>query len=113
MDNCISDTKKYLAVFNIQKDGKAKLGLFENLEHKFGELVSLNFIPASDDIIRQQISYRYNSMRATDNIIQNRIDIINGVLKEVDPQLIYEVIKDISKVKVESFIRDKPLIQKP
>ena len=113
LDNCISDTKKYLAVFNMQKDGKAKMELFENLEHKFGELISLDFKPVPDDIIRQQISYRYSSMRATDDIIQNRIDIINGVLKEVDPQLIYEVKKDISKVKVESFIRDKPLIQKP
>ena len=112
-DNCINDTKKFLAVFNMQKDGTAKLELFENLEHKFGELISLNFKPVSDDVIRQQISYRYNSMRATDDIIQNRIDIINEVLKEVDPQLIYEVKKDISKVKVESFIRDKPLIQKP
>ena len=52
LDNCINDTNKFLAVFNIQKHGTAKLELFENLKDKFGELISLNFKPVSDDIIR-------------------------------------------------------------
>ena len=50
-------------------------------------------------------------MRATNDIIQNRIGIINDVLKDLDPQLIPEVNKDVSQVKVESYIRDKPIIQ--
>ena len=112
-DNCIGDIKKFLAVFTLKNDGKAKMELFENLEHKFGELISLDFKPVSEDIIKQQITYRYNALRATNDIIQNRIGIINDVLKDMDPQLITEVKKDVSKVKVESFIRDKPLIQKP
>ena len=111
-DDCISDIKKFLAVFTLQNDGNAKLELFENLEHKFGELISLDFKPASEDIIKQQITYRYNAMRATNDIIQNRIGIINDVLKDLDPQLINEVKKEVSNVKVESHIRDKPLIQK-
>ena len=111
-DNCISDTKKFLAVFTLKNDGKAKMELFENLEHKFAELIALDFSPASDDIIRQQITFRYNAMRATDDIAQNRIDIINGVLKDLDPQLIHEVKKDVSTVKVNNYLRDKPIIQK-
>ena len=51
-------------------------------------------------------------MRATDDIAQNRIDIINGVLKDLDPQLIHEVKKDVSTVKVNNYLRDKPIIQK-
>ena len=86
--------------------------LFENLQHKFGELISLDFKPVSDDMIRQQITYRYNAMRATNEIVEERIDIVNNVLKDLDPQLSLEVQKDTSKIKVESFIRDKSLIQK-
>lgn len=112
LDLCIKDTKKYLAVFAMQKDGTNKMELYENLEHKFGDLISLEFKPASDELIKQQITYRYNAMRATDDIAQNKIDIINGVLKDFDPQLIYEIKKDVSKVKPESYIRDKPLIPK-
>ena len=109
-DNCINDTKKYLAVFILKKDGKGTMELLENLEHKFADLISLVFKPVSDDIIRQQISYRYNAMRATDDIAQNRIDIINGVLKDMDPQLIHEVKKEVSKIKITNNMRDKPLV---
>ena len=111
-DSCIQDTKNFLAVFTLNKDGLAKMELFENLQHKFGELISLNFKPVSDDMIRQQITYRYNAMRATNEIVEERIDIVNNVLKDLDPQLSLEVQKDTSKIKVESFIRDKSLIQK-
>ena len=96
-DFCIKDQKSYLAVMNIKSDKKAVMELLENLEYKFVELININFVPASDDLIREQISYRYNSMRATHEITQSRIEIINGVLKDHDPQLINEVKKEIDK----------------
>ena len=71
--------------------------LFENLEYKFVELINIDFIPASDDLIREQISYRYNSMRALNEMTQSRIEIINSVLKDYDPQLINEVKTEINK----------------
>lgn len=111
LDLCISDTKTFLAVLTIQKDKNAKMELFENLQYKFGELINISFIPASNDIIKKQISYRYNAMRAVQDMVQNRIDIINGVLKDFDPELITEVKKAISKIKIDSVIRDQPLIQ--
>ena len=102
LDFCIKDQKAYLAVFNIKSDKKAKMELLENLEYKFGELINLDFVPASDDLIREQISYRYNSMRAVHEITQSRIEIINNVLKDYDPQLINEVKTEINKVNEES-----------
>ena len=83
------------------------------MQYKFGELISVSFVPASDDIIRKQISYRYNAMRAVQDMVQNRIDIINGVLKDIDPELITDVKKAISKIKIDTVIRDKPLLQNP
>lgn len=108
-DECINNSKKFFAVFTLQNDGKGKMELFENLGHKFADLITLVFEPVSGDIIRQQIIYRYNSMRALEDIAENKIRIINNVLKEFDPQLIYEVKKD----KVESNLRNKLIIKKP
>ena len=108
----MNDTKKYLAVIQIKKDGNAKMELYENLQYKFGELIQIQLLPASNDIIRKQIVYRYNAMRATQDMVQNRIDIINGVLKDNDPQLIPEIKNAVSKIKIDTTIRDKPLIQK-
>ena len=102
LDFCIKDQKGYLAVFYIKTDKKAKMELFENLEYKFGELINIDFAPASDDLIREQISYRYNSMRAVHEITQSRIEIINNVLKDYDPQLINEVKTEINKANEEN-----------
>lgn len=103
-DLCMNDKKTYLTILNVQKDNKVILELLENLDFKFGQLVNLCLLPASEDLIRRQIIYRYNSMRATENIMENRINIINNVLKDVDPQLIFEVKRETSKVKIEKHL---------
>ena len=110
LDFCIKDTKNYLAVFLKKENGECKMELFENLEHKFGDLISLGFKPASDELIKQQIIYRYNAMRAIHEYARSKISIINKVIKKYDPQLIYEVKKDVSKVKPQSYYRPDPLI---
>ena len=73
--------------------------IIENLEFKCAQLINLDFSPAPKALINQQISYRYNSLRAVENITQNKIDIINRVLKQCDPLLISEVKKSILKNK--------------
>ena len=100
-DFCVSDKSNYLAVLNIQKNSKANLELLENLEFKFAQLININLWPASEDLIREQIAYRYNSMRALKDIMENRIYIINNVLRDIDPPLIFEVKKETSKIKVD------------
>jgi hypothetical protein len=112
LDLCIKDKKQYLAVFSKKENGQCKMELLENLEHKFGDLISLDFESASDDLIKQQINYRYNAMRAIHELTRQKINVINKVIKKHDPQLIYEVKRDVSQVKPESYLRDNPIIQK-
>ena len=100
-DLCIHNAKSYLAVLNVQKNKNAIMELVENLEYKSVDLISLYFEPAQKDLIEKQISYRYNSLRAMEEIMQNRINIINGVLKDYDPPLISEVKKEIENIKSE------------
>ena len=106
-DLCINNKKTYLAVLNVQKNKNAIMELMENLEYKSVDLISLFFVPASKDLIEKQISYRYNSLRAMDEIMQNRIEIVNGVLKDYDPQLITEIKKEIEKINSENNSLDK------
>lgn len=99
LDFCMNNPKTYFAVLNIKKDKKANMEIIENLEFKCAQLINLDFSPAPKALINQQISYRYNSLRAVENITQNKIDIINRVLKQCDPLLISEVKKSILKNK--------------
>ena len=90
----------------------AKLEIMENLEYKFAELINLNFSPVSKDFINKQIIYRYNSMRGLFDMTQNRIDIINEVLKDTDPSLISEVKKSVSKITIDTNLKSNSLIPK-
>lgn len=110
LDLCIEQNKKFMAVLNIQEDKMAKLEIMENLEYKFAELIYLNFSPASRDFINKQIIYRYNSMRGLFDMTQNRIDIINGVLKDSVPSLISEVKKSVSKITIDTNLLFNSLI---
>lgn len=35
----------------------------QNMEYKFVDLLSVSFVRSPDDVVRQQICYRYNSMK--------------------------------------------------
>jgi hypothetical protein len=111
LDLCINDPKNYLLVFNVKKNKSGIMELYENLNIKCAEVLSLNFSPVTnDDVIRKQIIYRYKSMKTILNIAKERAKIINDVLNESDPELIPLVKKSISKIKIDTNIRDKLLI---
>ena len=112
LDLCINEPKNYLLVFNVNKNKSAIMELNENLNIKCAEVLSLNFSPVTnDDIIRKQIIYRYKSLKTILNIVKERANIINDVLNESDPELIPVVKKKVSKIKIDTNIRDKLLIE--
>ena len=112
LDLCINEPKNYLLVFNVNKNKSAIMELNENLTIKCAEVLSLNFSPVTnDDIIRKQIIYRYKSLKTILNIVKERANIINDVLNESDPELIPVVKKKVSKIKIDTNIRDKLLIE--
>lgn len=63
LNNTIKDPHTYMAVFVMQRDGLARLDFIQNMEYKFLELLSVNFVRSPDEVVRQQICYRYNSMK--------------------------------------------------
>ena len=59
---CIKEPHSHLALFSMDgiKAG-ARLEFIQNMEYKFVELLSLQFHPSTEDIVRQHITYRYNA----------------------------------------------------
>ena len=109
-EDCINEPKTFMGVFHAKKDNTAVVEFVENLVHKFGLLLKLNFKYSADDLIRKQISYRYNLIRSKNQLVKNRMKIINSVLKKCDPPLIPEVQDAVSKVKVDTKLRDQCII---
>lgn len=112
LDFCISNEKSYKAILNIQKNKKANMELMENLDCKWAQLLFLTFNGASDELIRKQIIYRYNAMRAIKDITQNRINIVNKVLKDLDPPLIKEVKNEINKSNIDICLKSLKIKEK-
>ncbi|RLN96841.1 hypothetical protein BBJ28_00017958 [Nothophytophthora sp. Chile5] len=64
LNNCIKEPHNHLAVYLMQADGRARLDFIQNMEYKFIELLSVDFMRAAEDTIRQHIAFRYTSMKS-------------------------------------------------
>jgi hypothetical protein len=75
LNNCIKEPHNHLAVYLMQADGRARLDFIQNMEYKFVELLSVDFMRTPDEIIRQHISFRYNSMKMRLQVLQTRLHV--------------------------------------
>ncbi|CAD8097919.1 unnamed protein product [Paramecium sonneborni] len=83
----------FFCVFFMQQDGSAKLDFIENLEYKFMEMLTLEFRSATEEVIRQNVSFRYNLMKAKLQYVQNRLNDITSLIKLKNPSLLAQINK--------------------
>ena len=98
LNNCINEPQSYIAVFIMQKEGTARLDFIQNIEYKFIELLSIDFVNSPDDTVRKQISYRYNAIRTKLELVQNRIQAISNIVKNKNPSLLLQIQKAPAKL---------------
>ena len=101
-NNCINEPQSYIAVFIMQKEGTARLDFIQNIEYKFVELLSIDFVNSPDDTVRKQISYRYNALRTKLELVQNRIQAISNIVKIKNPSLLLQIQKAPAKLNMSS-----------
>ena len=64
LDTCIREPHSHLAVFVMQRGGRGHLDFIQNMEYKFVELLSTAFIASDEETVRQNITFRYNSVKS-------------------------------------------------
>ena len=101
-NNCINEPQSYIAVFIMQKEGTARLDFIQNIEYKFIELLSIDFVNSPDDTVRKQISYRYNALRTKLELMQNRIQAISNIVRIKNPSLLLQIQKAPAKLNLSS-----------
>ncbi len=97
-NNCINEPQSFIAVFIMQKEGTARLDFIQNIEYKFIELLSIDFVNSPDETVRKQISYRYNAIRTKLELVQNRIEAISNIVKIKNPSLLLQIQKAPAKL---------------
>jgi len=91
LNNCIKEPHSHLAVFIMQHDGQARLEFIQNLSYKFVELLTCNFGRSPDELVRQQITYRYNALKSRLAIMQARLQDVNQLVKVKNPSLLLKL----------------------
>ena len=82
----------------MQKEGTARLDFIQNIEYKFIELLSIDFVNSPDDTVRKQIAYRYNAVKAKLELMQERINTISNIVKIKNPSLLLQIQKAPAKL---------------
>jgi hypothetical protein len=82
----------------MQKEGTARLDFIQNIEYKFIELLSLDFMTTPDDIVRKQISFRYNAIKSKLALMQDRMKTVSEIVKVKNPSLLLQIQKAPAKL---------------
>jgi len=93
LNNCIKEPHSHLAVFVIEREGLARLDFIQNMEYKFVELLSCNFIASPEDVIRAHICFRYNTLKSRLSLVQARLQDIESLIKVKNPSLLLQLSK--------------------
>jgi hypothetical protein len=89
--SCIKDPESFLCIFVMGRDGNAQLTFVQNMEYKFVELLTLDFTESPEHVVRQHISFRYNSLRSKLAIMHARLQDVNALVKLKNPSLLLQL----------------------
>ena len=98
LNSCIKEPHSFLAVFIMRRDGQARLDFIQNIEYKFIELLSCDFVASTEEMVRQQITFRYNAVKSKLALIQARMQDLNALVKVKNPSLLLQLQKSKRKV---------------
>jgi hypothetical protein len=91
LNNCIKEPHTHIAVLVVYESGEVRLDFIQNMEYKFVELLSLPFEASPDDIVRQQITFRYNALKSRYGLLQARLQDISALVKLKNPSLLLQL----------------------
>lgn len=85
LNQAIKEPQTHLAVYIMNRDGQARLDFIQNMEYKFVELLSVAFLRSPDDLIRQAVAFRYNSLKAKVQVLTSRLSEVTSIVKIKNP----------------------------
>lgn len=97
LNSCINEPHSNLAVFVMKQNGCARLDFIQNMEYKFVELMSTDFVRSPEDMVQKLIAYRYNALKSRLQLMQNRLQEVSNIVKIKNPSLLLQVLVKFKK----------------
>ena len=95
-NNVHKEPHVFFSIQQLQKDGKGKMDFIQNLEYKYVDLVSIEFETTPQEIIREAIPFKYNSVKAKMIFLQNRMKEFTSLIKTKNPAQLLQMQKSLS-----------------
>ncbi len=105
MPSSIFLSKRYAAVFTIFNEGSGKCQIFQTTEYKNIELISFDFSNSGEESVRQQITYRYGSLKSKLALMEGRLQDINELLRIKNPSLLLQLQKGSQQTSMNKSMR--------
>lgn len=91
---CSSHPHECMAVLYIHRDGAGRMDLIQNISgFKFVELLSLDFLLTASEMIKQQIIYRYFTVKNQVASLTDRLRDVQELVKAKSPSLMLAIKK--------------------
>jgi len=88
----IFDEYSFTATFERhKKDGRYRLVFSKNVGFKSIEVINIEFLQNTNELVRKQISFRFNSLKSKLILMQDRVNKINAILKVKNPSLLLQI----------------------
>lgn len=91
LNSAIREPHVHLAVLIMQPTGEARLDFIQNMEYKFVELLSVRFVGCEEELVRAHVTYRYNLVKARNQLLLARLQDVNAALKVKAPSLLLQL----------------------
>ncbi|GLC43568.1 hypothetical protein PLESTM_001487400 [Pleodorina starrii] len=111
LNQCVREPHAYLAVLIMYPTGEARLDFIQNMEYKFVELLSCKFVAAGEDLVRMQVSYRYNVVKARMQLMEARLADVSAMVRVRDPGLLLQLQR--TPPRMPGMLRQSPSHPKP
>ena len=98
-NNCINEPHSYIAVFIMQREGTGRLDFIQNIEYKFIELLSVDFVNSNDTKLKDNITYRYNAVKQRLTITNEKLKMITDLIKKKNPTVYQMILKMLNDKK--------------
>ena len=86
-NDCIKEPQNIAGTFVISKT-RGRLIFTRKAEYKFIDLLICDFTASNEDVIQQQIMYRYNQLKSKLAFVESRLADIDVLIKVKSPSLL-------------------------
>ena len=83
----------------MQREGTGRLDFIQNIEYKFIELLSVDFVNSNDTKLKDNITYRYNAVKQRLTITNEKLKMITDLIKKKNPTVYQMILKMLNDKK--------------